>query len=398
MPLTMSKQSRRELLNQARHIYASKLTRQARHDYLLEIQQLTGYKSLKTIIRHLSGKKKTSGKEKRGRKASLAAREINILKKLWLAMDQPCGKRLKAMLPEWIGCWEEQNHAIDPESRIKLLEVSSATLDRVLSPYKVSTPSREKDLSWSSLKALIPIVDYRRTIKEPGYLYADTVAHCGTTTKGSFVWTLTLTDDYTQWTSNRAIWNKGQHETCRALGRLINQHPFPLRGINTDNGSEFINYHLQTYLKERYGKSLITRSRPMMKNDNARAEEKNRHKVRDLIGYNRLADPVYVKLLNQIYHVNNLLNNHFYACSRIISKSRQQGKLKRKVDQARTPYARVMECLKAGRKRDKLELQHKSLNPLKLRNQLEEHLRTLFEMERKLEEKEERVASPLPLR
>lgn len=245
MPLNMSKQSRLELLNEARQVYASKKMRKDKHEFLLEMQQLTGYKSIKTMIRALSATKEKPVKEKRGRNHVLGNREINILKKLWFAMNQPCGKRLKAMLPEWIDAWENQEKPIDPACRYKLLKASSSTLDRVLKSYKTSTSKNQTNGTITTLKALIPIVDYRRHIQKPGYLYADTVAHCGTTMKGSFAWTLTLTDDYTQWTSNRAIWNKGQYETCRALGRLINQFPFPAQGINTDNGTEFINYHLQ---------------------------------------------------------------------------------------------------------------------------------------------------------
>ncbi len=138
----------------------------------------------------------------------------------------------------------------------------------------------------------------------------------------------------------------------------------------------------------------ITRSRPMMKNDNARAEEKNRHRVRDVVGYGRFDHPGYIKLLNRVYRANNLLTNHFYACSRVIFKTRQGGKLKRQSDQARTPYARVMETLKPSRKKEKLETLHKSLNPLNLRDQLENALRTLFDLQARLEKEEEGLLAP----
>lgn len=142
----------------------------------------------------------------------------------------------------------------------------------------------------------------------------------------------------------------------------------------------------------------VTRSRPMMKNDNARAEEKNRHHVREVVGYGRFDHPGYIKLLNRVYRANNLLTNHFDACSRIISKTRQGGKLKRKSDQSRTPYTRVMETLKPGRKKEKLDALHKSLNPLKLRDQLENALRDLFAFQARLEKKEEGLlAPPYPL-
>ncbi|MEE1147384.1 MAG: transposase family protein, partial [Bacteroidaceae bacterium] len=185
--------------------------------------------------------------------------------------DQPCGKRLHPMLPTWLQAYSKRQE-IDEASKRRILSVSPATLDRVLRDCKVDEIHKANKQTISALKQSIPIIDTTRKIDVAGHLYADTVAHCGDSIRGNFVWTLTVTDDLTLWTLNRAIWNKGQDATCTAFLYLLREMPFMVRSINTDNGSEFINYHLQRMLKERYKRCKLTRSRPYKKNDNARAE------------------------------------------------------------------------------------------------------------------------------
>ena len=172
-----------------------------------------------------------------------------------------------------------------------------------------------------------------------------------------------MTDDLTLWTNNRAIWNKGQEATCAAFLYLLREMPFIIRSINTDNGSEFINYHLQRMLREKHKKCRLTRSRPYKKNDNARAEERNRHKVRELIGYERIGMEECVYLLNQVYRYHNLLTNFFVAGTRLLSKQKNPvtGKTQKRYDRARTPYERVLEHMKEGRRKQKLMALRESL-------------------------------------
>ena len=173
--------------------------------------------------------------------------------------------------------------------------------------------------------------------------------------------------------------NKGQYETRRALDYLFRRLPLMVRGLHTDNGSELINHHLQRYLKEKHKRCEVTRSRPMHKNDNARAEEKNRHKVRELIGYDRLENDVCVRLLNTIYRASNELNNHFTACLRLMSKRREGVKVIKFYDKARTPCQRVMEVMKEGKRKESLKRHHESLNPFVLKEQIENGLRKLYD-------------------
>mgnify|MGYP003292035060 FL=1 len=182
------------------------------------------------------------------------------------------------------------------------------------------------------------------------------------------------------WTLNRAIWNKGQDATCTAFLYLLREMPFMVRSLNTDNGSEFINYHLQRMLKEKYKRCKLTRSRPYKKNDNARAEERNRHKVRELIGYERIDDERCVFLLNQVYRYHNLLTNFFIASTRLVAKQRNPvtGKTKKKYDKARTPYERVLEQMKDGVRKRNLMALKESLDPIELQENIQKSLKRLF--------------------
>ncbi len=171
-------------------------------------------------------------------------------------------------------------------------------------------------------------------------------------------------DEKTLWCLNRAIWNRGQRATCNALGHLLLELPFRVREINTDNGSEFINYHLNTYLKEHYKTCKQTRSRAYRKNDNARVEERNRRSVRDMIGEDRLGDYHCVWLLNQVYKYHNLYMNHFNVSSRIVRKERVQrtGRIKKIMDRAQSPYQRLLAIETNQRRRERMIAQHKSLD------------------------------------
>ena len=381
MSLKMSKQAIIELLNSNALKYRKTLSRKAKGELLTQLMELTGYKSSKSIIRYYSRIRKRKRVEKRGRLPKLQPNDIELIKTIWLKSDQPCGKRLQPMLPTWLKALSKR-HEMDEESQRRILSVSPATLDRVLRGFKVDDIHKANKQTISALKQSIPIIDTTRKIDIPGHLYADTVAHCGDSTRGSFVWTLTVTDDLTLWTHNRAIWNKGQEATCSAFLYLLREMPFMIRSINTDNGSEFINYHLQRMLKEKYKRCKLTRSRPYKKNDNARAEERNRHKVRELIGYERIDNEECVHHLNRVYRYHNLLTNFFIASTRLISKQRNPvtGKTRKKYDSARTPFERVLEHVKEGTRKRNLVALRESLDPLELQENIQKSLKKLFSL------------------
>lgn len=223
MSLKMSKQAIIELLNSNALKYRKAHSRKAKGELLKQLMELTGYKSSKSIIRYYSRIRKRKRVEKRGRLPKLQLNDIELIKTIWLKSDQPCGKRLHPMLPTWLKAFSKR-HEIDEESQRRVLSVSPATLNRVLRGFKVDDIHKANKQTISALKQSIPIIDTTRKIDIPGHLYADTVAHCGDSTRGSFVWTLTVTDDLTLWTQNRAIWNKGQEATCAAFLYLLREN------------------------------------------------------------------------------------------------------------------------------------------------------------------------------
>lgn len=381
MSLKMSKQAIIELLDSNAAKYRKTRSRKAKGELLKQLMELTGYKSPKSIIRHFLRTRRRKRVEKRGRLPKLQPCDIELIKSIWLKSDQPCGKRLHSMLPTWLQAYSKRQE-IDEASKRRILSVSPATLDRVLRDCKVDDLHKANKQTISALKQSIPIIDTTRKIDVAGHLYADTVAHCGDSIRGNFVWTLTVTDDLTLWTLNRAIWNKGQDATCTAFLYLLREMPFMVRSINTDNGSEFINHHLQRMLKEKYKRCKLTRSRPYKKNGNARAEERNRHKVRELIGYERIDKEQCVFLLNQVYRYHNLLTNFFIASTRLVSKQRNPvtGKTRKKYDKARTPYERVMEQMKDGARKRNLIALRESLDPIELQENIQKSLKRLFHL------------------
>lgn len=377
--LKMSKQAILRLLNSNGTKYKKARCRKAKSALIEQLMELTGYKSTKSIIKHCSQKRKRNHTEKRERLPKLQPSDIGLVKLIWLKAVQLCGKWLHSMRQTWLGAFPKRN-GIDGQAMKRVPSASPATLDRLLSRFKVGDWDQAEKQTIGALKQSIPIIDTTRKIDKPGHLYADTVAHCGDSARGSFVWSLTVTDDKTLWTNNRAIWNKGQEATWAAFLHLLQEIPFMIRSINTDNGSEFINYHLQRMPREKYKRCKRTRSRPCKKNDNARAEERNRHKARELIGYERLGDEKCAFLLNQVYQHHNLLANFFIASTGLVGESKNPatGKTKKQYDKARTPYERVLEHMKEGARKRNLAALKESLDPFELQENIQKALHRLF--------------------
>ncbi len=286
-------------------------------------------------------------------------------------MGYPCAKRMLLVLPEWCESLKKLPKSQQEITFVELPKFSAATLNRVLSKFKVvDTHKKTFLLIYSTLNKTFLFVCRNDSSLTPGCLSADTVAHCGGNLKGNFVWSLTVTNELTLWTQNRAIWNKGQYATCNALLHILRQMPMRIRSINSDNGSEFINYHLQNLIKQRYKTIRLTRSRPYKKNDNARVEERNRRLVREMLCDVRLDNEQFVYLLNQMYKCLNLLHNHFIPSMRIISKERVKGKIHKIYDAPKTPYQRVLHHMPEGRRKERFIQYHNSLNPFEINAQI----------------------------
>jgi len=304
------------------------------------------------------------------------------LKVIWLACEQMCSKRLKVALALWLPFYEQEYGALAESVRQKLLRMSAATIDRLLKPERARYPG--KGLCGTRLggrlKHQIPIRTDNDDVDRPGYLEADTVAHCGNSLAGNFVWSVTFTDIYSQWTENRAVWNKGAEGVLQQVKEVEAGLAFELLGFDVDNGSEFLAFHLWRYLLDRPRPVPLTRSRPYRKNDQAHVEQKNWTHVRQLLGYQRLEQPELVPLINDLYRTWGLLHNFFCPNLKLLSKTRKGAKTVRKYSPPQTPYQRLLvsEHLTQDQKQ-KLQDQFQKLNPLQLKKRIEQQLKIVFD-------------------
>lgn len=380
MSLNMSREATKEYVELKAKRYRLLRGKKAKGQILNEVVETTGY-DRKHAIRLLGSYASCKNKPKRrpGRPRKLTPEDIFLIKEIWEASAQPCGKRLKVVLEVWLPFWVKDQGPLPEEQLQRILKTGAATLDRVLAPIKTKRKKpRGPTKGLRAIQAEIPIRQGSWSAEVCGWIEGDTVAHCGSSMRGSFVWTLTLTDIMSQWTELGATWNKGQESVIRSLELILKRFPFPLKGIDTDNGSEFLNAHLQRYWKNHPDRPVITRSRPYRKNDNAHVEQKNRTLVRELIGYDRLDNPQCVELLEEVYEVWCLQNNHFIPRMKLHKKYRSASRIVKEYTAPKTPYQRVMESsLKAEAKR-KLQSIHQSLNPLRLQREYEEKLKKLY--------------------
>lgn len=320
--------------------------------------------------------------QKRGPKVQYQQKQlVEALKEIWLAANQPCGKRFKALMPIWIPYYTAPLSNAD---RQKLLAMSSATIDRLLQPYRITYP--KKGLSGTKpgkiLKQQIPIKCDHWDVSTPGFMEADTVAHCGNSLAGEFIWSLTLTDIFSGWTENRAIWGKGSQGVIEQIMDVESRLPFLLLGFDSDNGSEFLNHHLWRYFANRKNPVGFTRSRPYHKNDNAHVEQKNWSSVRQILGYERLENQDALPLINQLYRNQwTLLNNFFYPSMKLKSKERINSKYYKKYELPQTPYQRLMASgYLSDDKKSALKSQFEALNPFVLQAQIQAQLQHIFKI------------------
>ena len=345
----MSHSSISEYLQIQQSRYSRRPGREARHVLLDECVSVTGL-GRKHLIKVLGGRLPVAGQAapgavpRRGRPPAYDAL-LPLIKALWQASEQPCGKRLRAILRDWLPYWEKAHGAIPAAHRLLLKKVSAAQLDRLLAPCRAGAGGRRRGRGGDgTLKAQVPLRTGPWEVSGPGWTEIDSVAHCGGSLSGSFWWTTVLTDIRTGWTQQQPAWNKGQHATAAALQTMENGLPFPLLGVDSDNGPEFLNWHLLTLWRDRVPAIDVTRSRPYHKNDNAHIEQKNRTHVRELLGEDRLDDPSLAPLLVELHTVWSDFHNFFLPTLKLLKKERVAGKLRKTYEpQARPPCARLLE-------------------------------------------------------
>jgi hypothetical protein len=285
------------------------------------------------------------GRQRRpGRPSVYGEAERVILERIWLAGNRPCAVRLQPMLEWWMGSYEQTYGRVDPDLRGRLLGISARTLDRLMKPVRKRHGTRGKcgTRPGTLLKKQIPIKTHHADVKRPGVLEADTVAHCGNSLEGDFIWSLTMTDIHSGWTANRAVWNRGYEGVKEAIRDIEENLPFQLTGFHSDNGGEFLNYHLLQYFRDRQVPIQPTRSRPNHKDDNAHVEQKNYTHVRLLLGYERMDDPALVPPINRLFMLSELLNNLFCASRKLIEKKKEGSRYLKRYDRAATPAQRLL--------------------------------------------------------
>ena len=378
----MSLESRREVLERMQERYEGR-GKKGRSVLVNEVVALCGY-SRKHAIKVLGRRLPVGGKCGRagGPRPRYGAEELKVIKAIWLACEQPCGKRLKAAAADWLSYYEEGYGALKPAGRKKILSMSAATMDRLLAPVRVMEGSRGRcgTRPGSLLRHQIPIRTEHWDVQGPGWMEADSVSHCGGNAAGDYGWSLTLTDVHSQWTENRAVWNRGQEGVLGKITEVEKVLPFGILGFDTDNGGEFLNWHLVNYFNKRDKPVSFTRSRPYRKNDNARVEQKNWTHVRQLVGYGRLGDPQQVEALNELYAQEwGWFRNYFCPVMKHLRTEAEGSHKKRIYDQPATPYARLKACGKiTPEKLQELEERRKQLNPFDLKKKIEAKLKAIL--------------------
>lgn len=321
-------------------------------------------------------------KAKRGRKSRYVDPVfLKVLGYIWKASDFMCSRRLKVVIPMWLPFYEQSVEPLAAEVQARLLTISTATLDRILRPLRARYG---KGLCGTKpgtmLRNQIPIRTDNWDITRPGFMEADTVAHCGNSLAGDFVWSLTMTDIHTAWTEVRAVWNKGSQGIIEQVQNIEKRLPFVLLGFDCDNGSEFLNNHLVRHFIDRENPVKFTRSRPYKKNDNAYVEQKNWAQPRHLLGYDRIDNPDVVPLINDLYaNEYSLYQNHFCPSLKLKSKVRIGSRYRKVYHDPKTPYQRIMESPDIlPDVKQALTATHASLNPFQLKMTIERKLKTIF--------------------
>lgn len=380
----MSQQTREEVLAKLRRRYVT-AGREHKHQLLDQAQALLGYHR-KAAIRALRAPTVERGPRIiTGRPPTYEPSRLRPwLRPIWAATDYACGRRLAAMLPEWIPAYEQHERRLPTEVRDKLLTASARTLDRLLAPLRGQGGGRSLTRPGTLLRQQIPLRGSVWEEGKAGWLEVDTVALCGGSTAGEYVWMVDGVDYATTWVEVRAMWGRGQASTLEALRDMEASLPFALLGLDSDNGGEFLNYHVMRWLQKRPQPVFMTRSRPYKKDDNAHVEQKNWTHVRQNFGYERHDNPEVVAMINALAKgAYGQLLNYFHASLKLERKERSDGRLKRLYGAAQTPLARVLASaeVSAPTKR-RLEREKARLNPFALKREVARSLKQIAAVRR----------------
>lgn len=379
----MSPQAKMEITKIVAKRYLEAKTKKEKSKILDEFCANVGYNRKYAITKINEWNFKEKSEKKRGRKTKYSKVADALLIQIWESFDKICGERLHPYIPEAISTLTRLGYIKYSEKvQAEVLEMSCSTVKRrVRSERKRNDrmlASTTKPGKW--LKNEIPIKTKQWDEATAGHGEIDLVAHCGNSLQGQFIYTLQYVDIKTTWTERKAVMGKGQDGVFKAIKETRALLPFDLRGLDSDNGSEFINHQLFKYCQKE--EIAFTRSRPYMSKDNAHIEQKNYPFVRAVLGYDRFDSQEHLRLINDLYDNElRLFLNFFQPSMKLKEKIRVGAKYKRKYDGAKTPYQRTLDCIEVPQERkDKLIELYLSLDPIQLKQQIDKKIRKIVSL------------------
>jgi hypothetical protein len=304
-----------------------------------------------------------------------------VVERIWSCAEQLCGKRLAPALELWLPHYGRHYGRLLPTQKKLLDSISAATLDRLLAECKTrARPGQSGTRPGSLLRHQVPIQGEVWDEQRLGFLEADSVAHCGGSLAGNFIWSLTYTDLASTWTEGRAVWNKGRHGVLEQTKNVEQTLPFALRGFDFDNGGEWLNWALIHYLQVRPKPVRVTRSRPYHKDDNAHVEQKNWMWPRQLLGYGRLEDERLLRPINALYsEAWGPLHNFFLPSMKLEKKWREGSRWIRRHDEPQTACQRLLAHGELTAKaRRQLRERSEALDPFVLAREVERRLKPIL--------------------
>ncbi len=373
--VTVNQESVRQYLERQRERYRN-AGKKEKGKILDEIEEVTGYHR-KAAIRALSDRRREANGGRVGRPVEYGPEVAAAVRVVHEAAGGIGARRLHPFVGELASRLAQFGELeLDCSTEAKLGRASAATLERLLAAHQAPVRKRAASPTKAGtlLRNRIPV----RTCWEwddarPGFVEVDTVAHCGATTEGFYLWTVTAVDVATGWVDMDVVWGKTQERVGAAIRRMRGRLPVPLLGLDSDNGSEFINRGLYAYCEN--NGITFTRSRPYRKNDSAHVEQKNGAVVRRLTGHSRYSSSAAFRQMQQVYSLARLQANFFQPVRRLIGKSRQGDRVVRRHDEGMTPYRRMLGSgALVGARRVVLEKLYASLNPLWLSRQIDSEI------------------------
>jgi hypothetical protein len=377
----MSQTSKRELVAALRPRYTLG-NRAQKRQVLDELVAATGYHR-KYAIQLLNHPPPVAVRPRRARRVKYDGRVRAALETIWRAANGICSKRLVPVLAEYIEALERHHElSLEAETRERLLTISPATVDRLLK--RVRQAARPHGLATTKpgtlLKQSIPVRTFAQwDDARPGFMEVDLVAHCGVDGGGEFLYSLDMLDVKTRWVELAALRNRSQATVTAAIQACQIRLPYALRGLDSDNGSEFINADLKRFCEQE--QVTFTRGRPYTKNDQAYVEQKNWTAVRQVVGYDRYEGPAACAALQALYVPLRLYLNFFQPVMVLVEKHRDGTQVTKRYDTAKTPYQRCLDSSEVdAAAKERLRQLYLTLNPAALLRQIETHQRTLWQL------------------